>query len=78
MTESKRSSLLTSINHLESLIRLIKHEIMEDREIPSKQEVNSAIHELEFFRDLANEKRPDDSNKFNNKNLHWEALQSFF
>ena len=78
MTESKRSSLLTSINHLESLIRLIKHEIMEDREIPSKQEVNSAIHELELFRDLANEKRQDNPNKFNNTDLHWEALQSLF
>ena len=51
---------------------------MEDREIPSKQEVNSAIHELEFFRDLANEKRQDNSNKFNNTELHWEALQACF
>ena len=78
MTKSKKSSLLNSINHLESLIRLIKHGIMEDREIPSKQEVNLAIHELEFFRDLANEKRQDNSNKFINKNLHWEALHSLF
>ncbi len=78
MTKSKRSSLLTSINHLESLIRLIKHGIMEDREIPSKQEVNSAIHELEFFRDLANEKRQDNSNKFKLAELHWEALQACF
>ena len=78
MAKSKRSSLLTSINHLESLIRLIKHGLLEDREIPSKQEVSSAIHELELFRDLVNEKRQDNSNKFNNKDLHWEALQSLF
>ena len=49
MTKSKRSSLLTSINHLESLIRLIKLGMMEDREIPSTQEINLDIHELEFL-----------------------------
>ena len=78
MTKSKRPSLLTSINHLESLIRLIKHGLLEDREIPSKQEVNSAIHELEFFRDLANEKRQGNSNEFNNADLHWEDLHCLF
>ena len=78
MTKSKRPSLLTSINHLESLIRVIKHGLLEDREIPSKQEVNSAINELELFRDLANKKRQGNSNKFNNTDLHWEALQSLF
>ena len=78
MTKSNRSSLLTSINHLETLIRLIKHGLLEDREIPSKQEVNAAIHELEFFRDLANEKRQDNSKKSNNRYLYWEALQSLF
>ena len=78
MPKSKQPSLLTSINQIESLIRIIKHGLLEDREIPSKQEVNSAIHELEFFRDLANEKRQDNSIKFNNRNLNWEALQSLF
>ena len=55
MTKSKRPSLLTSINHLESLIRIIKQGLLEDREMPSRQEVNSAIHELEVFRDLVKE-----------------------
>ena len=38
-----------SINHLESLIRLIKLGLLEDREIPSKQEINSDIHALELL-----------------------------
>ena len=78
MTKSKRSSLSTSINHLESLIRQIKLRLLEDREIPSKQEVNSAFHKLELFRDPANEKSQDSCNQYNNKVLHWEALQSLF
>ena len=44
MTKSKRSSLLASINYLESLIRIIKQGLLEEREIPDEQEVNSAIH----------------------------------
>jgi len=78
MTKSKRSSLLASINYLESLIRIIKQGLLEEREIPDEQEVNSAIHELEFFRDLVDKKRQENSNKFDNTDLHWEVLQSLF
>ena len=78
MTKSKRSSLLASINYLESLIRIIKQGLLEDREIPGEKEVNLVIHELELFRDLVDEKRQENSNKFKNTDLHWEALQSLF
>ena len=76
MTQSKRSSLLTSIAHIESLIRLIKHELLVDREIPSKQEVNSAIHELEVFRDLVDDNYLNHTDKSNNRDLHSEVFEN--
>ncbi len=55
MNRKTSPSLLRKITYVESLIRLIKDDIIRDHMLPELGAVNLAISELESFRICANE-----------------------
>ena len=76
MYTPKKKSLLAHINHIESLVRVIKYALLVDRMMPSKQELDSAIYQLESFRDLVENQNSKNSCQANKADLHWESLRS--
>ncbi len=56
MNRKTSPSLLRQITYIESLIRLIKDDIIRDHMLPDLGAVNLAISELESFRNGSNEK----------------------
>ena len=55
MNKKTSPSLLSQITYIESLIRLIKDDLIRDHMLPDLETVNLSISQLKSFRNLAKE-----------------------